>query len=445
MSVQRGFGLNGAKYFTNVVTPQEIHLNFIVDSLNGNGLGLRSLKSNGYVEAVYMNVQTGAAGTPTLGTARSYAVLGASAVTSSDGSAGTILTGNLGIFPGTAITGFPPATVSGQINATNTAAANAQASAQATYTALQARTPTTIATELGGQTLAGGTYKAASGTFTLGGSSASALVLSGSATDVYVFQTTTTLITGGTNTPLITLGNVLPSNIYWVVGSSATLNSSNGGTFSGNVIAQTSITVTDAGTVNGSLIALVGAVTLTAATVVNVQALAGGFVAAGNPNPAPGYVVVKFKNNFNNYLGGYSGFVSPLTGTVLTSTVKGQPYVIVSLGTTTATQWTAAGMPAGFTPAVGSAFIALATGAIGGTGAVEQAATSGISSMEVVGDPNQEISNSALAQNGGAMIILQMLTSGVLTTPKDGSVAGMLFSFDRSSVQIPDAAGQTGI
>lgn len=55
MSVARGFGLNGKSYYTNVCKPTQINLNFIVDSTNGNGLGIRSLKSNGYVQNVFMH------------------------------------------------------------------------------------------------------------------------------------------------------------------------------------------------------------------------------------------------------------------------------------------------------------------------------------------------------------------------------------------------------
>src|SRR5215475_9660838 len=55
MSVSRGFGLNGKSYYTNVCKPEGVWCNFIVDHSNGNGWGVRSVKSNGYVEAVFMN------------------------------------------------------------------------------------------------------------------------------------------------------------------------------------------------------------------------------------------------------------------------------------------------------------------------------------------------------------------------------------------------------
>lgn len=156
-----------------------------------------------------------------------------------------------------------------------------------------------------------------------------------------------------------------------------------------------------------------------------------------NPNPAAGYILVQYKNNYNQYLGGFSGFVSPVSGTPVTSTTSGLAYVIVSLGTTTLAQWQAKGLPAGVTPAVGVSFIANATGAIGGTGAVEVPATagSGITNVEVVGDAH--LSNtSSIAQYSGMWLLLSCFKNGVLTAPADGSVFGFSSFFDASSVTI---------
>ena len=160
----------------------------------------------------------------------------------------------------------------------------------------------------------------------------------------------------------------------------------------------------------------------------------GGFV---NPNPNAGYILAQMKNNFNYYLGGTAGFVSPVSGTPLTSVTAGLVYVIVSLGTTTLAQWQAKGVPAGETPAVGLAFVATATGAIGGTGAVEVPATagSGITNVEVFGD--SKLSNtSSIAQYSGMRIMSVCFKNGVITAPADGSVCSMTFEFDASSVTI---------
>jgi hypothetical protein len=162
-----------------------------------------------------------------------------------------------------------------------------------------------------------------------------------------------------------------------------------------------------------------------------------------NPNPAVGYAWVNFKNNFNYYLGGFEGFISPLTSTSTTSVTAGNPYVITSLGSTTLAQWQAAGLPAGFTPTVGQGFIALETGAIGGSGTVGLPSISAIQSVSVVGDPNQTLNNASIAQNGGAWILIQFaaptsssVTTLTATAPSNGTVVGFEFSFDGSSVTI---------
>jgi len=153
--------------------------------------------------------------------------------------------------------------------------------------------------------------------------------------------------------------------------------------------------------------------------------------AAGNPNPAVGLIKVVFAKAYAGYVGGYAGFVSPVSGSAVTSTTAGLAYTIVSLGTTTLAQWVAAGLDIGETPAVGSTFIAIATGAIGGTGAVEVPATSGsgISEIDVIGNPNLSI---GLASGG--VVICRCLaptdastTTQIATAPVDGTVIGMRF------------------
>jgi hypothetical protein len=157
-----------------------------------------------------------------------------------------------------------------------------------------------------------------------------------------------------------------------------------------------------------------------------------------NPNPLAGYALIQFKNNFNYYLGGYSGFVPPLTSTSTTSTTSGHPYTITSLGTTTLAQWQAAGLYKGFTPTVGQSFIATASGAIGGSGTVGLPGTPLVNQLSVVGDPNQTISNSQISANGGALIIVQFLGDLAVAAPANGTTVAMTFKFDSSSVSIPD-------
>ncbi len=188
-----------------------------------------------------------------------------------------------------------------------------------------------------------------------------------------------------------------------------------------------------------------------------------------NPNPASGYAWVKFKNNFNYYLGGFSGQIVPTTSNTTASTTAGNVYMITVLGTTTLAQWQAAGLPQGLTPTVGQSFVATATGAIGGTGKVGIPGVPVAPIVSVIGDPNQSIANANVSQNAGASIIVQFAapiitmnsytpagtnssatppiftgTPAVLTgtstyaatAPTDGSVVGMQFCFDGSSVTI---------
>lgn len=162
-----------------------------------------------------------------------------------------------------------------------------------------------------------------------------------------------------------------------------------------------------------------------------------------NPNPLAGYALVTFKNNFNYYLGGFSGFIAPVSSPTTTSLTTGHAYVITVLGTTTTAQWQAVGVPVGFTPAVGLAFIATATASITGTGMVGLAGIPTIVSVGVVGDPNATINNSQISQNSGAKILIQFAaatnsstTTLVAAAPADNSVVGMVFNFDGSSVTI---------
>ena len=157
-----------------------------------------------------------------------------------------------------------------------------------------------------------------------------------------------------------------------------------------------------------------------------------------NPNPAVGYIQVRLADNYNRYLSGFSGQISVLSGTPLTATTAGQTVVIVSLGTATLAQWQAVGFPAGFTPAVGASFVPTASATIGGSATVETitANGSGISHIEVVGDPNLTLANSAQPSNGGGIINLAIFGaagSGVVT-PANGTAMSLAFYFNDSSV-----------
>jgi hypothetical protein len=172
--------------------------------------------------------------------------------------------------------------------------------------------------------------------------------------------------------------------------------------------------------------------------------------ASGNPNPASGVIVVDLAQNFQRYLGGFSGQVSPVTGAALTLSgaglTVGKPYVITSLGSTTAAQWQTVGLPVGYTAAVGASFIALTNGTGLGSGTVKAVGISGISSIEAIGDLNLTIQGVAPSGPVGARLIFQCLaptsssvTTLVATAPTNESVISLSFYLSDSSVTV---AGQ---
>ena len=167
--------------------------------------------------------------------------------------------------------------------------------------------------------------------------------------------------------------------------------------------------------------------------------------AAGNPNPAAGTIVVQLQDNYNRSYTGTFACVSPASGSALkvdnSALTQGVPYIITTLGDTTAAQWTALGVPAGVTPAVGVSFIAASVGAGSNTSTsrvMTTAATgSGVMSIETVGDPNQSISPNRLVQTTGAQFILQCRDqSGAIAAPADGSVISLSFLLSNSSILV---------
>jgi hypothetical protein len=163
-----------------------------------------------------------------------------------------------------------------------------------------------------------------------------------------------------------------------------------------------------------------------------------------NPNPAAGNIMVVFEDLYQYYIGGYSGFIPPVSGSAIlvasAGVTAGTAYTIVSVGTTTTAGWVSLGLPVGTVPAVGATFIATVTGTAAGTGAVEVPATgySAIDHIEVVGDPNQTI-NAQIASSSFTLpisyLICACLFEGALTAPANGTVIGMSFEFQNSQIQ----------
>jgi len=193
---------------------------------------------------------------PNLGAARSFAVLAASTVTNTGVSA---INGDLGLSPGISVTGFPPGMLAGTQHIADPATAQAQLDLTAAYNDAAGRTLGAIALagNLGGMTLAPGLYKSTSSLEISSGDLT--LDAQGDANAVYIFEMASTLVTT-TGRKVILAGGAQAANIYWQVGSSATLGVSS--VFKGNIMALASITANNGASVDGRLLARTAAVTL---------------------------------------------------------------------------------------------------------------------------------------------------------------------------------------
>ena len=196
-----------------------------------------------------------------LASAASFAVLGSSGV-SNVGL--TTVTGDLGVSPGSSLTGFPPGTVSGAQHVADSVSAQAQADATTGYNDAWSRTvcAITIDGNLGGQTLTPGLYISGSSIEISSGDLT--LDAQGNANAVFIFQVSSTLTTTS-GRQIFLSGGAQAKNIFWAVGSSATLGTTS--VFQGTIMAYASITLTTGATLHGRALTQVGAVTLDTSTV----------------------------------------------------------------------------------------------------------------------------------------------------------------------------------
>ena len=192
---------------------------------------------------------------PSLGSAAGFAVLAASTATNAGESA---ITGDVGVAPGTAITGFPPGTLTGTMHPGDAVALQAQGDVTTAYNALTASVCTTTLTgqDLGGLTLTPGVYCYAAaaqltGTLTLDGQ--------GSSSAVFIVKTGSTLTTAASSAVTL-INGASAANVFWQIGSSATLGATTA--FAGNVIALASITMGAGCSLSGRVLARTAAVTL---------------------------------------------------------------------------------------------------------------------------------------------------------------------------------------
>ena len=207
------------------------------------------------------SVAGAAVATVNLGTASSFGVLAGSTVTNTGA---TIVNGDLGVSPGSAITGFPPGIVNGAVHATDGVASGAQSDLTTAYNDAAGRSPSgSLGSFIGaGQTLAPGVYNAANSSLDVGGTLT--LDAHGDPDAVWIFQVPSTLVTDSASAISLT-GGAQACNVFWQVGSSATLGTNS--SFQGSMLALTSITVTTGDTIIGRALARNGAVTLDTDTI----------------------------------------------------------------------------------------------------------------------------------------------------------------------------------
>lgn len=231
------------------------------------------------------------AGAQLMGSAGSYGALGSSTVTNTGN---TVITGDLGVSPGLAITGFAaidagPGLFTGAVNQGNAASAQAMADATTAYNTLASLGSAIDLTgqDLGGLTLVAGVYRFSSSAQLTG---ALTLDAQGDENARFVFQVGSTLTTASNSrVNLINLSLNAEcgpdAGLFWQLGSSATLGT--GTMFAGNVLALASVTLDNGASIDfGRVVALNGAVTLDNNRI-DASDIDAGFCAIGNPGVTP--------------------------------------------------------------------------------------------------------------------------------------------------------------
>jgi hypothetical protein len=201
-------------------------------------------------------------GAVALGSAASFAVLAGSTVTNTGSS---VVTGDVGVSPGAAIVGFPPGQVNGgATHAADSASAAAMAALTVAYNCAAGRTTgaVSVAGNIGGQTLTAGLYKSTSSLAISSGDLT--LDARGDPNAVWVFQVASTLTTTS-GRQVILSGGARASNVFWQVGSSATIGTTS--VFVGTIMADQAVTLNTGSSLNGRALARIGAATLDSCTV----------------------------------------------------------------------------------------------------------------------------------------------------------------------------------
>lgn len=194
-----------------------------------------------------------------LGSVSQFTILAGSTITSTGP---TVISGKIGLYPGTAVTGFPPGTISGSQEITSPAALTAQLDATSIYNQLNLLPSDGSLSGGVNQTFSPGVYDVPSELEISGGTIFDA---GGISNAVFVIRVPTALLVNG---PVILTGGAQAGNIYWLVGTSATINSES---MKGVIIAVQSITFNIGANLQGKAIALNAAVTLNNNSITNAN------------------------------------------------------------------------------------------------------------------------------------------------------------------------------
>ena len=200
-----------------------------------------------------------------LGCAEPFGIIAGSTITSTGPS---IINGNIALSPGSALIGFPPGTINGTQEITTPAAAAAMECLTSAFIEGQGRSLNAISLpgQLGGLTLAPGLYvnSSTSGISGTGANGILTLDAQGNSNAVWIFQIGSTLTTDPA-TSIVLAGGAKAANIFWIVGTSATLGTTS--VFYGSILADQAITLETGAVLNGRALARIAAVTLDASTI----------------------------------------------------------------------------------------------------------------------------------------------------------------------------------
>ena len=267
---------------------------------------------------MFLHHEAAAIQTPVvLGSTAPFGVLAATTVTSTGA---TTVNGDLGVSTGTTVTGSP--TVTGTLHLGDPTAAQAQLDLTTAYNDAAGRTvgAVSVAGNLGGQTLTPGLYASTSSLeISSGDLTLDAL---GDPSSVWIFQMASTLVTT-TSRQVILSGGAQAANVFWQVGSSATIGVSS--VFKGTILAAQSVTLNTGATLEGRALARVGAValdgnTITVPNAATLAILQSAALANGPFTDAPGQVVNLATKTITVPLSGSAQFYRIRAGTALAIT-----------------------------------------------------------------------------------------------------------------------------